>query len=55
MLEVPLKLVYSSIQDSDVLVFTVTCKLIKSVLQKLLLFIPEVPAGFLRGTGLDLL
>jgi hypothetical protein len=42
----PLKVIYSSIQVSNVLVFTVRCKLINFVSQIFPLFIPEMPASF---------
>jgi hypothetical protein len=39
--------IYSSVQVSDVLVFTVRCKLINFVSQIFPLFIPEISAGFI--------
>jgi hypothetical protein len=42
----PLKLIYSSIQVSDVLVLTVRCKLVGFVFQVFPLFILEISAGF---------
>jgi hypothetical protein len=42
----PLKLIYSSIQVSNVLVLAVLCKLINFVFQTFPLFVPEMPAGF---------
>jgi hypothetical protein len=41
-----LKVIYSSIQISDVLVLTVCCKLITFVFQIFPVFIPEMPSGF---------
>jgi hypothetical protein len=44
--EVDVKVIYSSIQVSNVLVLTVNCKLINFVFQIFPLFIPEMSAGF---------
>jgi hypothetical protein len=43
----PLKLIYSSIQVSDVLVLTVCCMLINSLFQIFPLLIPEMSASFM--------
>jgi hypothetical protein len=46
-LTAPLKLIYSSIQVNNVLVLTVSCNLINFVFQIVLLFVPEMAAGFM--------
>jgi hypothetical protein len=46
----PLKLIYSSIQVSNVLVLTVRCKLIDIVFHILPLFIPKMPEGLMSNS-----
>jgi hypothetical protein len=43
---IPIKVIYSSIQVSDVLVLNASCKLINFVFQIFPLFIPEIPSDF---------